>query len=193
MKTTFFNPRSKSPRQNSHKMPPPHRYLHNNFTYVSSCTKYLIFLLNFIFWLFGGLLIGVGLYSFLDKFKATGLIKVDTYYDVLLNVSIILLLAGVIVFIVSFCGCLGELISSLNHCAKLLQRNECCVAGALRENTCLLKFYTLCLLIFFFLEMGIVMVAFIFPHTMNSLLEDSFTERVSRPSLQFFSFFFAKY
>lgn len=34
-------------------MPPPHRYMHNNFTYVSSCTKYLIFLLNFIFWLFG--------------------------------------------------------------------------------------------------------------------------------------------
>lgn len=89
-------------------MPPPHRYLHNNFTYVSSCTKYLIFLLNFMFWLFGGLLIGVGLYSFLDKFKATGLIKVDTYYDVLLNVSIVLLLAGVIVFIVSFCGCLGK-------------------------------------------------------------------------------------
>lgn len=61
-----------------------------------------------MFWLFGGLLIGVGLYSFLDKFKATGLIKVDTYYDVLLNISIVLLLAGVIVFIVSFCGCLGE-------------------------------------------------------------------------------------
>lgn len=61
-----------------------------------------------MFWLFGGILIGVGLYSFLDKFKATGLIKVDTYYDVILNISIVLLVAGVIVFIVSFCGCLGK-------------------------------------------------------------------------------------
>lgn len=53
-------------------------------------------------------MIGIGLYSFLDKFQATGLIKLDTYYDILLNVSIVLLIAGVIVFIVSFCGCLGK-------------------------------------------------------------------------------------
>lgn len=104
-------------------MPPPHRYLHNNFTYVSSCTKYLIFLLNFMFWLFGGLLIGVGLYSFLDKFKATGLIKVDTYYDVLLNISIVLLLAGVIVFIVSFCGCLGESLNLGRVCTTNLHKH----------------------------------------------------------------------
>lgn len=89
-------------------MPPPHRYINNNFTYVSSCTKYLIFLLNFIFWLFGGLLIGIGAYSGLDKFQATGLIKLDTYYDILLNISIVLVISGGIVFIVSFCGCLGK-------------------------------------------------------------------------------------
>lgn len=89
-------------------MPPPHRYVNNNFTYVSSCTKYLIFLLNFIFWLFGGLLIGIGLYSGLDKFQATGFVKLDTYYDIILNVSIVMVLSGGIVFIVSFCGCLGE-------------------------------------------------------------------------------------
>lgn len=88
-------------------MPPPHRYINNNFTYVSSCTKYLIFMLNFLFWLFGGLLIGIGLYSGLDKFAATGLIKLDTYYDILLNISIVMVLSGGIVFIVSFCGCLG--------------------------------------------------------------------------------------
>lgn len=136
------------------KMPPPHRY--NNFTYVSSCTKYLIFLLNFIFWLFGGILIGIGLYSFVDKFQATGLIKIDTYYDILLNISIVLILAGGIVFIVSFCGCLG----------------------ALRENVCLLKFYSLCLLIFFLCEMTVAIIGFIFPHTMNTVLEESFTDRV---------------
>lgn len=98
-------------------MPPPHRYINNNFTYVSSCTKYLIFLLNFMFWLFGGLLIGIGLYSGLDKFQATGLIKLDTYYDILLNISIVMVLSGGIVFIVSFCGCLGE----LEHDMKPLQ------------------------------------------------------------------------
>jgi tetraspanin-33 len=152
-------------------MPPPHRYMNNNFTYVSSCTKYLIFLLNFLFWLLGGLLIGIGLYSGLDKFQATGLIKLDTYYDIILNISIVMVLSGAIVFIVSFCGCLG----------------------ALRENTCLLKFYSLCLLIFFLCEMAVAIIAFIFPHTMNTVLEDSFTERVSIFSLTFtqniFTFF----
>lgn len=89
-------------------MPPPHRYVKNSFTYVSSCTKYLIFLLNFCFWLFGGLLIGIGLYSGLDKYADLGHFKLNTYYDVFLNISIILMICGGIVFIVSFCGCLGK-------------------------------------------------------------------------------------
>lgn len=136
----------------------------NNFTYVSSCVKYMIFLLNFIFWvsfsndattfassfgalliikicgsesskstfsknkygvdvdvfkqLFGGLLIGVGLYAFYDKWQATGSIRVENVYDVVLNISLVMVIAGGVVFIVSFAGCVG----------------------ALRENTCLLKF-----------------------------------------------------
>ncbi|XP_067006874.2 tetraspanin-33 [Anabrus simplex] len=128
----------------------------NNYTYVSSCVKYLIFLLNFIFWLFGGLLIGVGLYAFVDKWQATGLVKVETIYDVVLNISLVMVIAGGVIFIVSFAGCVG----------------------ALRENTCLLKFYSLCLLIFFLLEMAVAIVGFVFPHTMQSLLEESFTDKI---------------
>lgn len=127
-----------------------------------------------MFWLLGGIFIGIGLYSGLDKFQTTGIIKLQTYYDILLNISIVLCLMGGIVFIVSFCGCLG----------------------ALRENTCLLKFYSLCLLIFFLCEMAIAVVGFIFPHTVNTvsfkiqinkllmryiffqILEESFTDRV---------------
>ncbi|GJQ76057.1 hypothetical protein Trydic_g18108 [Trypoxylus dichotomus] len=128
----------------------------SNFTYVNSCVKYLIFLLNFIFWLMGGLLIGIGLYAFMDKWKITGWVKLDTVYDVILNVSLVLMIMGGVVFIVSFAGCVG----------------------ALRENTCLLKFYSLCLLIFFLLEMGIAIVGFVFPHTMQSVLEENFTDKI---------------
>lgn len=134
-------------------MPPMPRYPPNNFTYVSSCVKYMIFLLNFIFWLFGGLLIAVGFYAFLEKWQINGFFKVDTIYDIFLNISLVLVIAGAIVFVVSFAGCLG----------------------ALRENTCLLKFYSLCLLLFFLCEMAIAIVGFVFPHTMNSLLEEHFT------------------
>ena len=136
-------------------MPPMPRYP-NNFTYVSSCVKYMIFLLNFIFWLFGGLLIGIGFYAFLEKWQTNGFFKVDTIYDIFLNISLVLVIAGAIVFVVSFAGCLG----------------------ALRENTCLLKFYSLCLLLFFLCEMAIAIVGFVFPHTMNTILEENFTDKI---------------
>lgn len=128
----------------------------SNFTYVSPCVKYLIFLLNFIFWLFGGLLIGIGLYAFVDKWQLTGWVKLENVYDVILNVSLVMVIMGGVVFIVSFAGCLG----------------------ALRENTCLLKFYSLCLLIFFLMEMGIAILGFVFPHSMQSLLEENFTDKI---------------
>ncbi|XP_075228558.1 tetraspanin-33-like isoform X1 [Lycorma delicatula] len=135
----------------------------SNFTYVSSCVKYMIFLLNFAFWLFGGLLIGIGTYAFLDKWRDLsghvdwhGLVKLDTIYDIVLNISLVLIIAGAVVFVVSFAGCVG----------------------ALRENTCLLKFYSLCLLIFFLLEMAVAIMGFVFPHTMQSMLEESFTDKI---------------
>lgn len=136
---------------------PPHRYVNHNFTYVSSFAKYMIFFLNFIFWLFGALLISIGFYTFWDKWELTGYLKLDTLYDILLNVSMVLILIGGIIFNVSLTGCLG----------------------ALRENTCLLKFYSLCLLLFFLCEMTIAIVLFIFPHTMNTMLEENLTDKVS--------------
>lgn len=123
-------------------------------------------------------MIGVGLYAFVDKWQATGWVKVETVYDVVLNISLVMVIAGGVVFIVSFAGCVG----------------------ALRENTCLLKFvsififiipcnkffipklfllqYSLCLLIFFLLEMAVAIMGFVFPHAMHSLLEDSFTDKI---------------
>uniref|UniRef100_A0A1B0CVF4 Tetraspanin n=1 Tax=Lutzomyia longipalpis TaxID=7200 RepID=A0A1B0CVF4_LUTLO len=85
-----------------------HRRISNNFTYVSSCVKYMIFMLNFLFWLLGGLLIGVGFYAFVDKWQATGWLKVDNFYDVILNISLVMIIAGGVVFVVSFAGCLGR-------------------------------------------------------------------------------------
>ena len=112
----------------------------------------------------------------LDKFQATGFVKLDTYYDIILNVSIVMVISGGIVFIVSFCGCLGKNITMI---IDLILYFLLSILGALRENTCLLKFYSLCLLIFFLCEMAVAIIAFIFPHTMNTVLEERFTDRVS--------------
>lgn len=133
-----------------------HRRLPSNFTYVSSCVKYMIFFLNFVFWLVGGLFISVGLWSFFEKWQHDWASPVDSVYDVILNISLVVLITGFVVLIISFAGCLG----------------------ALRENNCLLKFYSLCLLFFFLMEMGIAITGFVFPQNMNTFLEESFTERI---------------
>lgn len=132
-----------------------HRRISPNFTYVSSCVKYMIFFLNFMFWLFGGLLIGVGFYAFIEKWEAN-IVRVETIYDVILNIALVIMISGGVVFIVSFTGCLG----------------------ALRENTCLLKFYSMCLLVFFLLEMAVAIVGFVFPTKMNTMLEESLTDKI---------------
>lgn len=130
--------------------------IHQNFTYVSSCVKYMIFMLNFVFWLFGGLLLAIGLYAFMDKWESTGWVRLETIYDVILNISLVMMIAGIVIFVVSFAGCLG----------------------ALRENTCLLKFYSMCLLMFFLLEMAIAIMGFVFPQNMNTFIEDKFTDKI---------------
>ncbi|XP_077286746.1 tetraspanin-33-like isoform X2 [Arctopsyche grandis] len=128
----------------------------SHFTYVSSCVKYCIFFLNFIFWIFGGLLVAIGLFAFYEKWQATELIKLDTVFDVILNVSLVLVLVGALVFNVSFAGCVG----------------------ALRENTCLLKFYSFCLLVLFLIEMVVAVFGFVSPRAAKGLLQESLTDRI---------------
>lgn len=72
-------------------------------------------------------MIGIGLYAFVDKWQLTGWVKLETVYDVVLNISLVMVIMGAVVFIVSFAGCVG----------------------ALRENTCLLKFVSIVQLLYF--------------------------------------------
>ena len=68
--------------------------------------------------LVGGVLVGVGLYAFFEKWKGTGYSLVLNAEQMILDISIIMLIVGFVMFTVSFAGCVG----------------------ALRENSCLLKF-----------------------------------------------------
>lgn len=60
-------------------------------------------------------------YSVKNIYLKCIILQLETVYDVLLNISLLIALLGGIVFIVSFAGCIG----------------------ALRENTCLLKFVSI--------------------------------------------------
>ncbi|KAG1665187.1 Tetraspanin-33 [Nymphon striatum] len=125
-------------------------------TYVSQCTKYIVFFFNLLFWVVGGLMVGVGLYAFLDRFDQEGPPKIESVFDVLLDVSIVIMVAGGIVFIISYAGCLG----------------------ALRENTCLLQFFSYCLLVLFLIELAVAIAAFVFPEKLLALLKNQLSSEI---------------
>lgn len=79
------------------------------------------------------------------------MIRVQNVKDIIFNISLSLVFLGVIVFSMSFAGCLG----------------------ALRENLCLLKLYSLMLLILFIGEIVLSTVAFVFPNSLSHYLKDT--------------------
>ena len=132
------------------------RRIRSGFTYISTCVKYTMFFFNFLFWLSGLLLVGVGVYAALDKWSSGEAFKLQTIFDVMFNIGFLLMIIGGIIFIVSFAGCIG----------------------ALRENMFLLKFYSLCLLIFFLAEMTLLALSFIYPNKLTEFLDDELSEKL---------------
>lgn len=65
----------------------------------------------------GGSFVGLGTWSFLEEYSQTNLPKVQSILDIVLHISLALIFVGLVIFSMSFAGCLG----------------------ALRENLCLLK------------------------------------------------------
>lgn len=139
--------------------PPTRRHrrrIPSGFTYISTCVKYTMFFFNFLFWLSGLLLVAVGVYAALDKWSSGEAFKLKTIFDVMFNIGFLLMIIGGVIFIVSFAGCIG----------------------ALRENMFLLKFYSLCLLIFFLAEMTLLALSFIYPNKLTEFLEEELSEKL---------------
>jgi len=129
-----------------------------NFTYISSCVKYTLFFFNFLLWLSGLLLLGIGVYAALDKWASDEALKLQTIFDVMVNIGFFLMIIGAIVSFVSLAGCIG----------------------ALRENVCLLKFYSFCILILFLIKMILLALSFYYPHKINEFVETELSENLIR-------------
>jgi len=132
------------------------RRFNSDFTYISGFVKYTMFIFNFLFWLLGALLLGIGCYAVWDKWSSGEGFRLENVYDIIFNLAFLLIIIGFIVSFVSFTGCIG----------------------ALRENMCLLKFYSFCLLMFFLLELALAALGFIFPHKITGFLEGTLSEEL---------------
>jgi len=128
----------------------------SDFTYINSWVKYSMFMFNFLFWLMGVLLLGIGTYAVIDKWASGEGFRLENVYDIIFNLAFVLITCGGVISIVSFAGCIG----------------------ALRENMCLLKFYSFCLLMFFLVEMALAALGFIFPYKVSGFLEGTLSDEL---------------
>uniref|UniRef100_T1JK25 Tetraspanin n=1 Tax=Strigamia maritima TaxID=126957 RepID=T1JK25_STRMM len=115
--------------------------------------KYVLFIFNFIFFLAGCAVFGVGLWSVLEK-RYIELLTNDTYAVI----AYLLIAAGVITILVSIIGCFG----------------------AVRENRCILLLYTFLLLLIFLMEAVAGIMAYVYEdqawHELETNMNKTLTE-----------------
>ncbi|XP_018618088.1 tetraspanin-14-like [Scleropages formosus] len=121
---------------------------------VSCCYKYLMFSYNIIFWLAGAAFIAIGLWAWSEKGVLLDLTQVTRMHG--FDPVWLVLLVGAITFILGFAGCVG----------------------ALRENICLLKFFTGLISIIFFLELTAAVLAFVFQNPLKEWINDFFLTNI---------------
>ncbi|XP_022339766.2 tetraspanin-33-like [Crassostrea virginica] len=125
-----------------------------NDSFVSPVVKYVLFFFNLLCWLFGGVIIGIGIWAYLEKQKYYSK-EIESVYDVIFDMAIVFFVLGVIIFILGYAGCIG----------------------ALRENIFLLKFYYFAMLAIFLILLVFAVLAFVFRdkfrQKLTSLLQDN--------------------
>lgn len=106
----------------------------SDFSFVSPVVKYLLFLFNFIFWVISLVMVAIGVYARMMKHAEAALacLSVDP--------AVMLLIVGILMFIITFCGCVGSL----------------------RENICLLQTFCICLTVIFLLQLVAGILGFVF-------------------------------
>uniref|UniRef100_A0A668RUA7 Tetraspanin n=2 Tax=Pseudocrenilabrinae TaxID=318546 RepID=A0A668RUA7_OREAU len=117
-----------------------------------SCIKYLMFVFNFLIFLGGSFLLGVGVWVLVDP---TGFREIVATNPLLFTGVYIILGMGGMLFLLGFLGC----------------------CGAIRENKCLLLFFFMLILLIFLAELAAAILAFIFR---EHLTREYFTKELKK-------------
>ena len=120
---------------------------------ISKAVKYGLAFFNGVFWVLSLLLIGAGYYSITSS--DTAAVKTTSIFAVVLNISVLLLLVGLVMFVISLAG----------------------ILGTLRENLPLLQFYRRCIIVLLFLEFGITIFCYGFSSYINRLVSRDLPQR----------------
>ncbi|KAF7221341.1 tetraspanin-14 isoform X1 [Nothobranchius furzeri] len=121
---------------------------------VSCCYKYLMFSYNIIFWLAGAAFIAVGFWAWSEKGVLSDLTQVTRMHG--FDPVWLVLVVGGVTFTLGFAGCVG----------------------ALRENICLLKFFSGVIGLIFFLELTAAILAVVFRTQVKDWINDFFLQNI---------------
>lgn len=105
--------------------------------HCAKCSRYLLIVFNFLFWICGGGLLGIGIWLRFDTDIITFLrdnvkLELSLPVDIIHTAAYVLIAAGGFIFIIGFCGC----------------------CGAIRESFCMLGVYITCLVIVILAELA---------------------------------------
>ncbi|XP_067844722.1 tetraspanin-33b [Heptranchias perlo] len=105
-----------------------------NITFINPWIKYYLFFFSFLFWIISLVIVAVGIYAKIQK--ATDAVR-DTF---VIDPAIIMIVVGAIMFLITFCGCIG----------------------ALRENIALLQVFSMSLMVLFLVQLAVGVLGFVY-------------------------------
>ncbi|XP_007896585.1 tetraspanin-33b isoform X1 [Callorhinchus milii] len=105
-----------------------------NFTFINPWIKYCLFFFSFLFWTISLVIVAIGVYAKIQK--ATDAVR-DTF---LIDPAIIMIAVGAVMFLITFCGCVG----------------------ALRENIMLLHVFSFSLMFLFLVQLVVAILGFVY-------------------------------
>ena len=123
---------------------------------VSLCVKYILFSFNIIFWLVGGFILCIGLWARVAYINENNSLDVFGSWDV--DPAIIFIFIGIVTFLLGFCGFIG----------------------ALRENICLLKFFSISLSIICFLQLTAGILGFVYRQKIKGFVIEKLQDTIIR-------------
>ncbi|XP_063145374.1 CD151 antigen [Candoia aspera] len=129
-------------------------YSESKETCVTICLKYLLFIFNFFFWLAGGAVMAVGIWTLAEKSDYISLLQSNIY----MATAYILVVAGAVVMITGILGC----------CATF------------REQRSLLKVYFILLLCIFLLEIIAGILACVYYQQLNKELKENLRDTMTK-------------
>uniref|UniRef100_A0A3P8VI87 Tetraspanin n=1 Tax=Cynoglossus semilaevis TaxID=244447 RepID=A0A3P8VI87_CYNSE len=127
--------------------------------WLTVCLKYLLFVFNFLFWVGGAAVLGVGVWTLVEKSDYLSLLASSTFAVS----AYILILAGSLVVVTGFLGC----------CAVIREQRSC------------LSTYFFCLLFIFLIELVAGVLAYVYYQKLSEELKQhlnqTMTENYAQP------------